>query len=831
MQTLNDLLETAASRFSDSPALVIKPGIRVRSWSYREIWEASGKVAAYLHGRGITKGDRVVIWAPNRPEWVVALFGCLRLGAIAVPFDIRSAPEFVAGVLGQTDPKFAFVSQFTPENAAIDALPHLNIEDLEGVLHDETSPPPRVEVAGDDIAEIMFTSGTTGAPKGVILTHGNIIANVLAGTQEVAPQPHWRLLSILPLSHMLEQTVGLFASLVGGGRVVYPASRQPSILVRTMQENGITSIVLVPQALELFMNAIEREAERTGKKEQLAKILSIAPKLPIWLRRKLFGKVHKRFGGKLWFVMCGGARLDPPLAEKWEALGVIVLQGYGTTEAAPIVACNSFRYKKLDALGKVLPGQEVRIAEDGEIQTRGPNVTQGYWQQPEITEASFDGEWYKTGDLGYIDEDGFLYFKGRKKDLIVLANGQNVYPEDIEPWLQNHPAIEDAVVVGMPSPSGGEDVHAVLIPSEGGVSDGVSDGGAVVADVNPQLAAHQQIRGFTLWPEEEFPRTHTLKVKKNLVLERLIADAEGKSEAAAAPAEVPKDEQTPLEQLIVRICEVSPADVKAESILGADIGLDSLGRVELLSAIEQELGVYIDETQVHPESTVGDLETLLAQGSASEEERFPGWNRAGWCRAARAVLHSVIVNPGIRLLYRIQVDGKENLDGLTGPVLYAANHNLKLDAGMILLSLPASVRWRLAIAAAADNYFSSIWWQRFSPLLGNTFPFARYGPVRRSLENLGDLLDNEWSVLIFPEGDRTDGEIKAFKPGTGFVAMESRTPVVPIRVSLEKEGIYEGASFPSRGKVTVQIGKPLVFPPGTDYLEATETLEQAVREL
>lgn len=825
MKTLNDLLETAANRFGDSPALVIKPGIRERSWSYRELWEASGRVAAFLHGRGIAKGDRVVIWAPNRPEWVVALFGCLRLGAIAVPFDIRSAPEFVAGVLGQTEPKFAFVSRFTPENAEVEGLPHLNIEDLEAVLEGETSAPPRVEVAADDTAEIMFTSGTTGAPKGVILTHGNIISNVLAGTREVAPQPNWRLLSILPLSHMLEQTVGHFAVLFGGGRVVYPASRQPSILVRTMQENGITSIVLVPQALELFMNAIEREAERTGKKEQLAKILRIAPRLPVWVRRKLFGKVHRRFGGKLQFVMCGGARLDPPLAEKWEAMGVMVLQGYGTTEAAPIVACNSFRYKKLDALGKVLPGQEVRIAEDGEIQTRGPNVTPGYWNQPEITEASFAGEWYKTGDLGHIDEDGFLYFKGRKKDLIVLANGQNVYPEDIEPWLQNHQSIVDGVVVGMPSPSGGEDVHAVLLPSEG------ADGGAVVAEVNPQLAAHQQIRGFTIWPEEEFPRTHTLKVKKNVVLERLIADAQGQANAAEAPPEAPKVEMSPLVQLIVRICDASPAEVRAESVLGADIGLDSLGRVELLSAIEQELGVYIDESQVHPETTVGDLEALLAQGSTSEEERFPGWSRSALCRVARAVLYYVVVRPGIALLYQVQVTGRENLEGLSGPVLFAANHNLRVDAGMILVSLPASGRSRLSIAAAADNYFSSVWWRLFSPLLGNTFPFARHGPVRRSLENLGNLLDKNWSVLIFPEGDRTDGEIKAFKPGTGFVAMESRTPVVPIRVSLQKEGIYEGASFPSRGKVSVNIGKPLVFARGTDYLNATDRLEQAVREL
>jgi long-chain acyl-CoA synthetase len=826
MQTLNDLLETAANRFGDAPALLIKPGIRVRAWRYRELWEAAGKVAAHLHAQGIEKGDRVVIWAPNRPEWVVALFGCLRLGAIAVPFDIRSAPEFVVGVLGQTEPKFAFVSQFTPLNAEVEALPHLNIEDIEDVIHASNAKPPRIDVAGDDIAEIMFTSGTTGAPKGVILTHGNIIANVVAGCREVVPQPHWSLLSILPLSHMLEQTVGLFATFIGGGKVVYPVSRQPSILVRTMQENGITSIVLVPQALELFMNAIEREAERTGKKEQLAKILAIAPRLPVWARRKLLGKVHRRFGGKLQFVMCGGARLDPSLAEKWEAIGVMVLQGYGTTEAAPIVACNSFQYKKLDALGKVLPGQEVRIAEDGEIHTRGPNVTQGYWNAPEITAASFDGDWYKTGDLGFIDEDGFLYFKGRKKDLIVLANGQNVYPEDIEPFLQSHPSVEDAVVVGMPSSSGGEDVHAVMLTSDG------ADASEIVAEVNPQLAAHQQIRGVSVWPEEEFPRTHTLKVKKNLVLERLIADAQGEEETAVAPvAAASKEEQTPLEQLIVRICEASPADVHADSTLGADIGLDSLGRVELLSAIEQELGVYIDESQVHPETTVGDLEALLAQGSASEEERFPSWGRSVWCRAVRSALHYVVVRPSVGLLYGIKVSGIENFDGLSGPVLIAANHNLKLDAGMILKSLPASVRRRLGIAAAADNYFSTLPWEYLSPLLGNTFPFARYGPVRRSLENLGNVLDNEWSVLIFPEGDRTDGEIKAFKPGTGFVAMESRTPVVPIRVELVKPGVFEGERFPSRGKVNIRFGEPLNFPRGTDYLDATTMLEQAVREL
>ncbi len=825
MQTLNDLLETAASRYGDAPALLIKPGIRVRCWQYRELWEASSRVAAFLQRQGIAKGDRVVIWAPNRPEWVVALFGCLRLGAIAVPFDIRSAPEFVAAVLGQTEPKFAFVSQFTPENAEIEALPHLNIEDLEDALEGDNAEPPRIEVAADDIAEIMFTSGTTGAPKGVILTHGNIISNVVAGCREVMPQPHWRLLSLLPLSHMLEQTVGLLAVLFGGGRIVYPVSRQPSILVRTMQENGITSIVLVPQALELFMNAIERQAELTGKKEQLAKILRIAPRLPVWARRKLFGQVHRRFGGKLQFVMCGGARLEPALAEKWEALGIMVLQGYGTTEAAPIIACNSFQYKKLDALGKVLPGQEVRIAPDGEIHTRGPNVTPGYWNQPEITQASFEDEWYKTGDLGYIDEDGFLYFKGRKKDLIVLANGQNVYPEDIEPLLQNHEAVEDAVVVGMPSPNGGEDVHAVLIISDG------SDGGPVIAAVNSKLAAHQQIRGFSIWPDEEFPRTHTLKVKKNLVLERLIADAQGQTNTVAALAETPMEALTPLEQLIVRISDDSSAGISAESVLGTDIGLDSLGRVELLSAIEQELGVYIDETQVHPETTVGDLEALLAQGSASENERFPGWSRTAWCRAARSALHYVIVRPGIALLYQVQVDGRENLDGLSGPLLYAANHNLHADAGMILVALPASMRWRLGIAAAADNYFTTVSWRIVSPLLGNTFPFARQGPVRRSLENLGNLLDGRWSVLIFPEGDRTDGEIKAFKPGTGFVAMESQMPVVPIRVKLIKQGIFEGATFPTRGKVTVQIGRPIVFARGTDYLEATETLEKAVRAL
>jgi long-chain acyl-CoA synthetase len=517
MDTLVDLLRDAAQQFGDAPALVFTTSSRQERWSYRRLWDYSGRLASLLQERGLSKGDRAIIWSPNRPEWAIAYFGCLRAGVMAVLLDVRSASDFIARIIERTEVKLALCSQETANSLPSPALPTIPLEDLGEMLEKVSARGTEPSVGGEDIAQIMFTSGTTGDPKGVILTHRNVVSNILACRELVPVSSSSRLLSLLPLSHMFEQIGGLLVPLSRGATIIYPNSLQPRTLFNTMQREQVTNLILVPQALQLLMNGIEREVRAKGKEKQWQFLMRTAPLMPMGVRRWLFREVHRQFGGKLQFIMSGGAYLDPELARKWYALGIPILQGYGTTEASPVISTNTFQHNRLGSVGRVLPGQEIRIAEDGEILTRGPNVTQGYWQSPEATAAVFEDGWYKTGDLGYIDQDGFLFLKGRKKDLIVLANGQNVYPEDIESVLNKQPGVRDSVVVGLPSEGGVVRVHAVLLMEDG------SKAAEAVNSANKLLADHQRVRGFTLWPQEDFPRTHTLKVRKNLVMESLRA--------------------------------------------------------------------------------------------------------------------------------------------------------------------------------------------------------------------------------------------------------------------------------------------------------------------
>jgi long-chain acyl-CoA synthetase len=504
-----------------------------------------------------------------------------------------------------------------------------------------------------------------------------------------------------------------------------------------------------------------------------------------------------------------------------------VLQGYGATETSPIVTATTFDDNPLGSVGKAIPGVEISIAGDGEILVRGPNVTPGYWQNEQATQAAFVDGWYKTGDLGEIDAAGHLYLKGRKKDLIVLANGQNVYPEDIEALLVRQTGVRDAVVVGLTRQEGAIEVHAALLLD----AESQTSADTVVRAVNGDLAAHQQIQGFTVWPDGDFPRTHTLKVRKPLVIQRLQTLQTGQSDGPA-PANAPATPVSPLFRLLAEIARVPAASIAVEQTLGLDLGLDSLGRVELLSAIEQELGVYIDETTVGPEATVGDIERLLQSGHAAPTLALPRWPRMLWARLLRAVLQSAVVFPAFRLLYRVEASGREHLNGLQGPLLFAGNHSMKLDNVAILWAMPFRWRWRLAIAAAADDVFGYRLNAFYSSLLGNAFPFSREGAVRTSLEHLGHLMDSGWSILIYPEGKMTPfGEIQPFLGGTGLIAVDSNASVVPIRLKALKRGWFDRQFGIVRGHAQVVFGPPLSFPVGTPYLEATQRLEAAVRSL
>ena len=822
--TIVDFLQEAVTRHGSRDALLIKPAFRYLRWSYDKLWEDSGRIATLLQRRGLEKGDQAILWGPNSPHWVLAFFGCLRAGVVLIPLDLRSAPDYVARVISRTDPKIAFISRLTPKEDVQLGVPEITFEELEPAINGLPAPDP-VLIHKNDLAEIMFTSGTTGDPKGVMLTHRNLTANIEGITQYVTVNYTHRLLSLLPLSHMYEQMGGLFITLHSGASVTYPTSRQPTVLSRTMRERKITTMLMVPQALELLMNGIEREVIRQGKERLWKALLKVAGRTPFSLRRRLFRTVHKQFGGKLGLIVSGGAPLDRDLGRKWELLGVKVLQGYGATEASPVISNHTMDVRRPDSTGRPLPNVQVKISDQGEILVKGENITPGYYNAPEVTAKAFEDGWYKTGDLGFFDDDGFLHIQGRVKDMIVLPSGQNVFPQDIQTLLVKHSAIKDAVVIGLARGTSVE-VHAALILDD-------PDSAQEAVDwTNSQLAEQQRVRGFTIWPDEDFPRTHTLKVKNQVVIDAILRGPERSAPSSQAPASTPPTGPRDLISIIAELSRREVSLISQNSTLGNDLDLDSLGRIELLSAVESELGIYLDESQVSPETTVRRLSSMVEEGSRRPPlVKFPAWGMRMWARMARGFLQQGLVFPLLTLAYGLKVSGKENLTGLNGPVLFASNHHLGLDNPIIFKAVTRRWRRRLAVAAAAELWQNPIWWV-LNPLLGNGFPIARSGPIRPSLENLGRIMDQGWSVLIYPEGVLTvGGPMKPFMQGAGLVAVEGRVPVVPMRLDVAKFGLPSRLPLLRRGRVEVRFGPPITFPPGTDYQHATSTIEEAVKSL
>jgi len=836
VKTLNEIVDASAARFGRKPALIIRPGFRTRTWTYRDLAELVPRVARTLADAGVTRGDRIVIWGVNRPEYGIAFLAALRIGAVLVPLDVNSLTEFARKIVQQTRATAAIVSAQTRERALALGVP---LHDMEA-LPDRSrgnAPLPAADLEGDDLAEIVFTSGTTGDPKGAMLSHRNILSNAEAARQIFPIGPKQRLLSFIPLSHMFEQLAGFWTLLLTGASVIYPTSRQPAVIRRTFKERRVSMILITPAAVRSILLGIQRQAEQQGKAELLAKLGRIARHLPMGLRRLLFTSVHRQFGGRFRYIVSGGAALDPALGEAWRELGVDVLQGYGTTECSPAVAFNRLDKNRLGSVGVPVPGVDVRIASDGEVVVRGPNVFKGYWENEEATRAVLDPEgWYHTGDLGEIDADGFLWLRGRKKDMIVLADGLKVYPEDIEETLASDPRVraassplrpEIATVVGLEPPGEPVHVHAVFLLKD---TDAVA---SIVRDANTRLSGSQQIRGWTVWPDEEFPTTPTQKVKKRIVVERLLELARGERAAEVVAAGGPERQLTEVERLVAQVANVPPAVVRPETQLSADLGMDSLARVDLLGVIEEELGAYIDDAAVMPSATVGDLERMVHEArDAKRDTGIFAWPLNPLVRTFGLLLQEAIVWPLVTIFYRVRVRGREHLHEIDRPVFFAPNHCLHWDNGIILTAIPVGWRWKLAIAAAADDVFGNKLNGFASAVLADAFPMAREGAIRHSLELLGARLDRNFSVLIYPEGKLTvGGPMQPFKAGTGLIAVEGRTPVVPMKLKIKTMSVIDRVGWPLRGDVEVVFGAPLVFDAGTDTTAATRRIEAAVAEL
>jgi long-chain acyl-CoA synthetase len=492
------------------------------AWSYEGLWGFANNVAFELGAAGVEHGQRVLVYAPNSPRLVATYFGLFILGAVAVPIDMRSSPDFVQRVRESARSEVLVSAEPPPtelEGIRCIQLGDLQVERVANRGHWQPELPQ-----GDDLAEIVFTSGTTGSPKGVMLTHHNITSNAVAASSVLDDLANFRGLSILPLSHMFEQ-IALYAGLLLGATFNYVETLTPNALFEVLRQRQVTMIPTVPQVMQLFYNAIEAEVRRQKRTRMWNFAHVVARRSPMTVRRRLFAQVHKRLGGHLEYFFCGGAYLPPELQAAWERLGVKVLQGYGTTECSPVISACRPDDRVPGSVGPAIPGVQVKIGDQDEILVKGPNVTQGYFENAEATDAAFteDG-WYRTKDLGYLNEDGLLYVRGRKDDMIVLPDGQNLYPEDIENALRRHPSVRDAAVFGLPRESGLQ-LHAVILPQphDSGIHVTAEEIAHAVRDINRTLANYQRVDSHQVWEDEDFPRTHTLKVKRAEVAKALTA--------------------------------------------------------------------------------------------------------------------------------------------------------------------------------------------------------------------------------------------------------------------------------------------------------------------
>jgi long-chain acyl-CoA synthetase len=833
METLIDLVRLGAERFDRRPALMIRPFFRTRTWRYRDLAGIVPRAAHVLRDNGVESGDRVIIWSVNRPEWGIGFFAIAHLGAVSVPLDVRHTVDFGRKIVTQTGAKLVLASRQTEASARELGLPILFVETLPDLAR-KTTAIEAVPVARDDLAEIVFTSGTTGEPKGAMLSHANLVAtaSTMMGVLNFSSKD--RLLSVLPLSHLYEQVLGFMAPMVVGASVVYPVSRQPAVLIRTFRDFRVTVLLIVPQGLRLLNAAIERKVDQAGRRETFERLHRIAPRLPKALRRLLFRSVLSQFGGRLHTIGVGASALDVEVARRWTDMGVDVLQGYGATEMGPVVSFTRPRRNVIGTVGEAIPGVEIRIAEDGEILARGPGRFAGYWQNPEATAAAIDADgWYHSGDLGALTNEGMLTFRGRKKDMLALPDGQKVYAEDVEAVLRDDRRVKDAAIVGWPLGAGLK-VHAVLLLDDPATAE------AVIRDSNAKLAPHQQIRGSTIWPDPDLPRTNTLKIRKPDILARL--DDLDRPATAALPVAASKLSAAPLDHdvdpitvIVAGLASLDPADVEPGHRLSSDLDLDSLQRVELLGIIEEETGVFVDDDVLQPDTTVGELIAMVeAARDARRGAKAWRWPLSPIVRAVGITFQVVLMYPFVSLFYRVRTTGLERLRLDDGPYLLTPNHCLHLDNGIILSRLPIGLRWKLSIAAAADTIYDNPIQGVLASVIANAFPLQREGGVRKSLELLGSRMDMGYNILIYPEGKLTvGGPLQPFRAGAGLIAVEGGSPIVPVKLKINRMSIIDRRRLPAslRGDVELVVGEPIWFDSTMDHNQATTLLEAAVEAL
>ncbi len=784
--TLVSFLDDCRARGAET-AIVYRRGLRLAHWSGAELAARAFQFARELEARKISHGDRVLFWGENSAEWIAAFFGCVLRGVVVVPLDLKSAPDFAERVQQQVSAKLLLSD--SPQIR----VPSLSFTELTNTIQKHPAGPYQSAVTKDDLVEIVFTSGTTAEPKGVCLTHRNLLANLTPIETEFKKYERWerlvhplRFLCLLPLSHVFGQLMGIFVPQIVGGEIHFLASYKPSEIIDAARKQRINVLVTIPRVLETLYEKLLHDYPNLASK------LAAAEKRHFLRNWWSFRRIHRRFGWRLWALVTGGATFDAAVENFWRQLGYAVIQGYGMTETASLTSVSHpFRLVR-GSIGKPVRGQELKLDENGEIMVRGDSVSPGYWRADgkQITD---DEGWIHTGDIGELGPTGHIFFRGRSKETIVTAAGMKIYPSDLEAVLDQQPEIRASAVI----PYSETEALAVLIPSADGV-----DLNAAVQRANELLAEFQRIRHWTTWPEPDFPRTiGTRKIIKTRIAET-----------------------------------ISHPSVSA--FLPSISDLDSLGRVELLSALEDQYQIELDEAAFTEATTVKDLEELVRKGTAGDTIAFPypAWAMRFPITWVRPVVYHLFLLPLTRIMCSVRSEGVERLKNLKGPALLVSNHVTDVDAVLILSALPFS--WRVRVAIAMSGELLREWRQQkklhyaLGAALFNVFSLPRQSGFRKSFAYAGEAIDRGWSVLIFPEGhETTDGTIKPFRNGIGLLASELSVPIIPIRL----DGLFELKQrrqfFVRPGTVSVTFGEPIKFPSEQTPETITRELESRVKNL
>lgn len=793
------------ARLRDNRAVLAQRGIRLHSTLYQDLAVLVRRFSAELELRGIHKGDRVLLCGENSAEWVAAFFGCVSRGVLPVPIDAGSPDSFVLRIAQEVWPRLAVVdgerlarSKDLPFNAIpLESLAQSMTPNEAGAIQD---------LGADDALQIVFTSGTTGTPKGVVHTHGNVLASLQPIENEFERYRRYerlvhpvRVLHTLPLSHVFGQFMGLWVPPVLGLEIHYRSRLVADELVEYIRRHRISVLAAVPRVLDLIEEHLRKTTANLQPRLDRAAGWKAAAR---WWH---FRDIHRRLGLKFWALVCGGAALSARSEQFWNSLGFVVIQGYGMTETTALVSLNHPFKLARGTVGQVLPGREVRLSEEGEVMVRGATISNTIWQEGSMRQGASD--WLATGDLADMDAGGNLRFRGRKKEVIVTAAGLNIYPEDLEDALRRQAAVRGAAVVEVAGSSGPEPLAVVLAEN-----DSVAD--AAVTAANQELAEFQQIHRWVLWQEPDLPRTSTGKVLRREITRRL---ADGSIANAARSTSV-------------------------------DGNLDSLGRVQLQAQMEAQFGITLDDEAVQTVRSEAEMTELIRKAAATPgrrqagrqiEHAYPKWIWWPMIQALRATFLEVIAMPLVRLL--ATPSRRKTLDVLpAGPLLIVANHVTSYDVPFILYALPGAIRRRVAVAMSGEMILDwrrarnqGHWFLNFvAPFqywlvtaLFNVFPLPQTTGFRRSFQHAGEAIDRGYSVLVFPEGRRSDdGALQPLKSGAGLLWKELGTSALPVRIDGLGELKVKGGGWFRSGLVSVSVGSVL-------GLERSETPEQLTERL